>query len=75
MMLSDVAFSTPTNHLAKHDFEHIFYALKNELGAKEDLDIDADGLKELVKRLQGSHLRKDRQRVPAGCLRATQERN
>jgi pyruvate,orthophosphate dikinase len=24
MMLSDVAYSTPTNHLAKHDFEHIF---------------------------------------------------
>src|SRR5476649_233956 len=24
MMLSDVAYSTPTNHLSKHDFEHIF---------------------------------------------------
>jgi pyruvate,orthophosphate dikinase len=50
MMLSDVALSNATNKLSKHDFEHIFYELKTELGAKEDLDIDADGLKELVTR-------------------------
>src|SRR5680860_1634487 len=48
MMLSDVAFSTPDNKLAKHDFEHIFYELKTKLGAKNDMDINADGLKELV---------------------------
>jgi pyruvate,orthophosphate dikinase len=50
MMLSDVAFSTPTNKLSKHDFEHIFYELKAELGVKEDLDVDANGLKDLCDR-------------------------
>jgi pyruvate,orthophosphate dikinase len=48
MMLSDVAFSTPGNKLAKHDFEHIFSELKVKLGAKNDMEVNADGLKELV---------------------------
>ncbi|MEO7719202.1 MAG: pyruvate, phosphate dikinase [Capsulimonas sp.] len=47
MMLSDVAYSTPDNKLAKHDFEHIFYDLKKELGVTEDLDVSADHLKAL----------------------------
>ena len=47
MMLSDVAYSTGSNHLAKHDFEHLFYAMKEKLGVKEDLDVGADSLKEL----------------------------
>jgi len=48
MMLSDVAFSTPDNKLAKHDFEVIFSDLKKKLGVKMDTDVDADSLKELV---------------------------
>jgi pyruvate,orthophosphate dikinase len=50
MMLSDVAYSTPTNHLAKHDFEHIFYDMKKELGVKEDLDVNAEQLKDLCEK-------------------------
>ncbi len=49
MMLCDVAFADGKNKLAKHDFEHIFYELKEKLGAKEDVDVTVDGLKELVK--------------------------
>ncbi len=48
MMLSDVAFSNDKNKLAKHDFEHIFYELKTKLGAKDDTDVDGEGLKQLV---------------------------
>ena len=51
MMLSDVAFG-----LAKHDFEHMFRVLKAELGVKEDTDVSAEGLKELVKRYK-AHVR------------------
>ncbi len=47
MMLSDVAYSTPNNHLSKHDFEHRFYDMKKELGVTNDLDVDADQLKKL----------------------------
>jgi pyruvate,orthophosphate dikinase len=63
-MLSDVALSSPTNKLSKHDFEHIFYALKTELGAKEDLDIDANGLKELVKRYKEHILKESGKEFP-----------
>lgn len=48
MMLSDVAFSDGVNKLAKHDFENIFYELKSKLGVKNDMDVDAEGLKTLV---------------------------
>jgi len=58
MMLSDVAFATETNKLAKHDFEHIFYELKTKLGAKNDMDVSADGLKELVG-LYKAHIAKE----------------
>lgn len=47
MMLSDVAYSDGSNHLSKHDFEHIFRDLKAELGVTEDLDVDAANLKKL----------------------------
>ena len=47
MMLSDVAFSDGTNHLSKHDFEHIFSDLKKAKGVTDDLQIDGEGLKEL----------------------------
>ncbi len=47
MMLSDVAYSTESNQLAKHDFEHLFYDLKKELGVDNDLDVDAEHLKAL----------------------------
>jgi pyruvate,orthophosphate dikinase len=47
MMLSDVAYSDGTNHLAKHDFEHIFYAMKKDLGVTNDLDVTGEQLKQL----------------------------
>ncbi len=47
MMLSDVAYSTDSSHLAKHDFEHLFYDLKKELGVDNDLDVNAEHLKAL----------------------------
>ena len=47
MMLSDVAYSDGTNHLAKHDFEHIFYAMKKDLGVTNDLDVTGEQLKAL----------------------------
>ena len=47
MMLSDVAYSDGTNHLAKHDFEHLFTDLKKELGVTEDLQVNGEHLKQL----------------------------
>ena len=47
MMLSDVAYSDGTNHLAKHDFEHIFYAMKKDLGVTDDLQVNGAQLKAL----------------------------
>ena len=47
MMLSDVAYSDGTNHLAKHDFEHIFYAMKSDLGVTDDLQVNGEQLKQL----------------------------
>ena len=47
MMLSDVAYSDSTNHLAKHDFEHIFYAMKKDLGVTDDLQVNGEHLKQL----------------------------
>ena len=47
MMLSDVAYSDGTNHLAKHDFEHIFYAMKKDLGVTDDLQVNGTQLKAL----------------------------
>jgi pyruvate, orthophosphate dikinase len=58
MMLSDVAFADGKNKLAKHDFEHIFYELKEKLGAKEDMDVDSEGLKTLVG-LYKTHIKKE----------------
>ena len=50
MMLSDVAYSDKFQHISKHDFEHLFADLKKELGVKEDLEVDAEGLKTLCDR-------------------------
>ncbi len=47
MMLSDVAYSDQYDHITKHDFEHMFYDLKRELGVTEDLEVPADSLKAL----------------------------
>ena len=47
MMLSDVAYSDGTNHLAKHDFEHIFYAMKKDLGVTDDLQVNGEQLRQL----------------------------
>ncbi|HXH62379.1 MAG TPA: pyruvate, phosphate dikinase [Fimbriimonadaceae bacterium] len=52
MMLSDVAYSDRYENVSKHDFEHIFADLKKEKGVKNDLDVDAAGLKELCRRYE-----------------------
>ena len=57
MMLSDVAYSDTYPGVGKHDFEVIFAALKKELGVSGDLDVDAEGMKELCKRFE-SHVLK-----------------
>ncbi|MFM7322657.1 MAG: PEP/pyruvate-binding domain-containing protein, partial [Armatimonadota bacterium] len=50
MMLSDVAYSDQYAHITKHDFEHMFYDLKAEIGVKEDLQVPAESLKLLCER-------------------------
>jgi pyruvate,orthophosphate dikinase len=57
MMLSDVAYSDRYDHITKHDFEHMFYDLKKEIGVKEDLQVPADSLRELCDRYK-AHVRK-----------------
>ncbi|MHB9130959.1 MAG: pyruvate, phosphate dikinase [Armatimonadota bacterium] len=47
MMFSDIVLSGDYPKLKKHEFEHIFDALKKELGAAQDTDVDAAGLKKL----------------------------
>ena len=58
MMLSDVAYSDGTNHLAKHDFEHIFYDLKKELGVTDDLQVNGEHLKQLCETYK-THIRQN----------------
>lgn len=57
MMLSDVAFSDRFPGLAKHDFEHIFAGLKQEIGVTGDLEVDAEGMKELCRRFDAHVLK------------------
>jgi pyruvate,orthophosphate dikinase len=47
MMFSDIVLSGDYPKLKKHEFEHIFDKLKAEVGAKQDTDVDAAGLKKL----------------------------
>ena len=47
MMFSDIVLSGDYPALKKHEFEHIFDKLKAEVGAKQDTDVDAEGLKKL----------------------------
>jgi len=47
MMFSDIVLSGDYPKLKKHEFEHIFDHLKHELGAAQDTDVNADGLKKL----------------------------
>jgi pyruvate,orthophosphate dikinase len=47
MMFSDIVESGDYPKLKKHEFEHIFDHLKHELGASQDTDVDAAGLKKL----------------------------
>ena len=47
MMFSDIVLSGDYPQLTKHNFEHIFDALKEQKGAKSDTEVDAAGLKEL----------------------------
>ncbi len=48
MMFSDIVLSDEYPELKKDKFEHIFDALKERVGAKQDTDVDAAGLKVLV---------------------------
>ena len=48
MMFSDIVLSDQYPELKKDKFEHIFDALKQKVGAKQDTDVDAAGLKTLV---------------------------
>lgn len=48
MMFSDIVLSDEHPKLKKHNFEHIFDALKEKKGAKVDTEVDAEGLKDLV---------------------------
>jgi pyruvate, orthophosphate dikinase len=64
MMLSDVAYSDKFDHITKHDFEHIFADLKAELGVKEDLEVDADGLKTLCDRYKAHVLKQTGHKFP-----------
>lgn len=57
MMLSDVAYSDRFEGVAKHDFEHIFASLKKELGVSGDLEVDAEGMKELCRRFEAHVLK------------------
>ncbi len=47
MMFSDIVLSGDYPELKKHEFEVIFDTLKHELGATQDTDVDAAGLKKL----------------------------
>ncbi len=47
MMFSDIVLSEQYPKLKKHNFEHIFDAVKEKLGAKVDTEVDAAGLKDL----------------------------
>ena len=47
MMFSDIVESSEYPKLKKDEFEHIFDAMKKELGATQDTDVDAEGLKKL----------------------------
>ncbi|HEY3283906.1 MAG TPA: pyruvate, phosphate dikinase [Armatimonadota bacterium] len=52
MMFSDVVLSDENDpklkNLRKREFEHVFDALKKEVGASSDTEVDAAGLKKLV---------------------------
>jgi pyruvate,orthophosphate dikinase len=50
MMFSDIVLSDEYPKLKKHNFEHIFDALKEARGAKVDTDVNAEGLKELCEK-------------------------
>ena len=56
MMFSDVVLSGAKDspdyrpELGRHAFENIFAEVKKKLGVKEDTDVDADGLKEVMER-------------------------
>jgi len=47
MMFSDIVLSDEFPKLKKHNFEHIFDALKEKKGAKVDTEVDAAGLTDL----------------------------
>ena len=50
MMFSDVVMADGREALYKQAYEEVFDGLKEERGAKNDLDVDADGMRELCDR-------------------------
>jgi pyruvate, orthophosphate dikinase len=68
MMLSDVAYSDQYDHITKHDFEHMFYDLKDKLGVKEDLEVSAESLKELCDSYKAHVLKQTGKEFPQNPL-------
>ena len=52
MMFSDIVLSDDYPKLKKDNFEKIFRELKEQVGAKLDTEVDANGLKDLVQRFK-----------------------
>lgn len=52
MMFSDIVLSGENPGLERENFEKIFDEVKEERGAKFDTDLDAEGMKEVVKRFK-----------------------
>jgi pyruvate,orthophosphate dikinase len=67
MMYSDVVME-----VKKSTFEDIFTALKERLGAKQDTDVDADGLKELCEQFKAHTLAKAGRPFPQDVMEQLQ---
>lgn len=64
MMPSDIAYSDKFDHMGKHDFEHIFADLKKKLGVSGDLEVDAEGLKDLCEQYKAHVLKQTGKAFP-----------
>ncbi len=72
-MLSDVAYSDGTNHLAKHDFEHLFYEMKKDLGVTDDLQVNGEQLKQLCETYKAHIKEKAGREFPQDPLQQLQD--
>ena len=72
MMFSDIVLSGQYPDLKKEKFEHIFDALKEKVGAKQDTDLDAEDLARLIeefRRIYREHVGEDFPQDPRVQLR------